>query len=98
MAEPPLIRNRGEAIDYLMSEKGLDDATIHEIGFTCYKAWLTTSEHFPPSIDDGDMYWLLPNGRIVTTHVIGPSLAQEYERQYMEPFPYKAEEFQSGEA
>lgn len=86
MADEILIRNRGEAIDYLMSE-GFSDATIRRVALYGLETWLVSSDFFPPSIDDGHHHWLLPNGRIVTTHVLGPSITKEYENQFGEPFP-----------
>jgi hypothetical protein len=90
MPEQILINDKDEALDYLVLEKGLVDARIPlETAFYGVKAWLTSSEGLPPSLDGGDSHWLFPNGEIVSTHIVGPSIKKEYERQVGQPFPPK---------
>ncbi len=93
MVELNRINNQEEALDYLVMGRGLVDARITaETAFYGVKAWLTLSEGLPPSLDGGDSYWLLSNGEIVSTHAVGPSIRQEYEKQVGQPFPSRTEE------
>lgn len=88
-----MINNAEEALDYLVMGKELIDARVAlETTFYGVKAWLTISEDLPPSLDGGDSYWLLPNGEIVSTHIVGPSIKHEYENQIGQPFPYELRE------
>ena len=85
MGELP-IRNSEEAVDYLLLEKGMADATAVEVAYGGAKTWLISSRKLPPSIDGGDLFWLLENGRLVNTHVLDPNLPAAYKRQFGEPF------------
>ena len=88
MPEQALINDRDEAISYLVLEKNLVDARILlDLALHGVKTWLIASKDLPPSIDGGDSYWLFQNGEIVNTHVVGPSIKVEYERQTGSPFP-----------
>ena len=93
------IQSKEEAWAHLVTEVGFFDAGVEEISFKGIKTWLITSGELPPVIGDGgDQYWLLPNGQIVNTHVLGPTMAEEYEKQYGVPFPYELGAEANGEA
>lgn len=86
------IQSKEEAWAHLVTELGFLDAGIEEIPYRGIKRWLITSGELPPVTGDGgDQYWLLPNGQIVNTHVLGKGLEDEYKIQYGQPFPYQSE-------